>query len=240
MSFQAINWAWQQAVSGSTKLVLIALADSASPEGECWPGRKAVAKMCGITDRSVTEHIGKLVILGLISYEEQRRKDGSRSTNLYQLNLRDRVVPLEDSSIPLEAGFHTPGSGVPDSDPSSDPSSDPMIFPTVRSFIPLRGFEAGFRKMTGENRETFLAFLTTTNCNIAVEVMKMSDWLDAHRSRKGTPAFVMSWLERNTNGTTTQRVSPSAGVRRGGYAEVATSEGHKKWSDPNYRHPSTR
>ena len=209
MSFQAINWAWQQQVSGSSKLVLIALADSASPEGECWSGRKAVAKMCGITDRSVTEHIGKLVALGLISYEEQRRRDGSRSTNLYQLNLRDRVVPLENPSIPLEAEFHTPGSQLPDSDPSSDPSSDPKVFPTVRPFTPLRGFSEAFQKLAADSRETFLRFLGAQNADIAIEVMKMSDWLDIHRTRRATPAFIMSWLtNRNERTNTDGRSKP--------------------------------
>jgi hypothetical protein len=43
MSIEALNWAFQQAVQGPAKAVLIVLADHVDQDGWCWP---AVARLC--------------------------------------------------------------------------------------------------------------------------------------------------------------------------------------------------
>ena len=70
------------------KLVLIKLADNASDQGECWPSVPYIADQCEISERSVQNHIKKLVEDGFVSVEERKSSNGLNRTNVYTLNLR--------------------------------------------------------------------------------------------------------------------------------------------------------
>ncbi|HEY7821260.1 MAG TPA: helix-turn-helix domain-containing protein, partial [Acidimicrobiia bacterium] len=65
MSIEALNWAWEQSCPNPTsKLVLMALADHANSDGECWPAMKRIAQLSGISPRQVSTHITNLEALG--------------------------------------------------------------------------------------------------------------------------------------------------------------------------------
>lgn len=84
MSVQAMTWAWSLEISAGEKLVLLALADRANDDGECWPGVASLAKKCSMGDRTVQMHIKALAEKGLIRSES--RRDGQRNkTNLYRI-----------------------------------------------------------------------------------------------------------------------------------------------------------
>lgn len=83
------------------KLLLIALADRANPEGLCYPGRESLAAYCCCTPRHVTRMIGRLAERGLIAVQNRRR-----GGNLYL------VFPTEESRA--EHGFTESGHGEPD------------------------------------------------------------------------------------------------------------------------------
>lgn len=44
-----MQWAWQQPLRSSTKIVLLALADYADTSGRCWPNIATLAKKCGLS-----------------------------------------------------------------------------------------------------------------------------------------------------------------------------------------------
>ncbi len=48
-----MNWAWQQKLSPTPKLILMALADAANDFGVFWPSVSAVATKCCISIRTV-------------------------------------------------------------------------------------------------------------------------------------------------------------------------------------------
>ena len=61
MSIAAMNWAWQQRLTPSLKLILMALSDAADDEGICWPGVATVAVKCNVSSRTVRRGIQSLI-----------------------------------------------------------------------------------------------------------------------------------------------------------------------------------
>lgn len=82
MSVHAIEWAWRQQVANPTqKLVLMALADHANGDGQCWPSMDRVAQLAGCSDRTARRHIDDLCDGGLVAKDERyRRRDGTLGT----------------------------------------------------------------------------------------------------------------------------------------------------------------
>jgi hypothetical protein len=93
VSIRALNWAWATPTKGSTKLVLLALADHSDNDGICWPGIKGIAQKCGLMDRTVQLCLSQLIQAGLISKTERQRR-----SNLYQLHLDVKSTPNEIST----------------------------------------------------------------------------------------------------------------------------------------------
>jgi hypothetical protein len=108
-----MNWAWEQQLSPTPKLILMALSDAANDYGVCWPSVSTVARKCCVSIRTVRRVMQKLVDCGLLLSEPRYRKDGSCSSNRYRLQLEggDRLSPVPDP------GDTTPGQsceGPPD------------------------------------------------------------------------------------------------------------------------------
>ena len=110
-----MNWAWQQQLPPTPKLILMALCDAANETGVCWPSVSTVAIKCCVSVRTVRRVMQKLVKRGLMISEQRYRKDGSCSSNRYRLQLEggDKLSPAPDSRDT------TPGQrceGPPDTD----------------------------------------------------------------------------------------------------------------------------
>ncbi len=93
-----MNWAWQQKLSPTPKLILMALADAANDFGVCWPSVSTVATKCCVSIRTVRRVLQQLVDRRLLLSEQRYRKDGSCSSNCYRLRLEggDRLSPAPD------------------------------------------------------------------------------------------------------------------------------------------------
>ena len=113
MSNYAQGWAWQQKVSATDKLVLIALADHSDDDGNCWPGLRGIAGKCGLTKRTVSASIQRLQSSNLLSVTPRVRPDGSRTSNQYLLLLDSRgmegnnTTPMKETALGIEAGGGT-------------------------------------------------------------------------------------------------------------------------------------
>jgi len=98
MSVQAIGWALAQKVgSSSAKSVLVAIANYADENGQCWPSQGRIASDTELTDRSVRTAMALLEENGFINRVERRRPDGSRATDTISL-----IMQPEKSSAPPE------------------------------------------------------------------------------------------------------------------------------------------
>lgn len=76
MSLDAMRWAFQQTgLRSSVKFVLVALADRANEDNECWPSRDTIAADTCLNPETVSKATEELEALGLI--EKHRRFAGS-------------------------------------------------------------------------------------------------------------------------------------------------------------------
>lgn len=89
MSIRAMSWAWQQDTKSSgERLVLLALADHAGEDGECWPHTGSLGQKCGIDARTVQRHLTSLCERGLVTKVHRRKRaDGTLAGWLYRLNV---------------------------------------------------------------------------------------------------------------------------------------------------------
>ena len=91
MSITAREWALRQALAPVHKFVLVVLADAADDQGVCWPRISTVAEKVGVSTRTVQRAVQHLVKHRLVTVEPRLRSDGSSSSNLYRLKLREGV-----------------------------------------------------------------------------------------------------------------------------------------------------
>jgi hypothetical protein len=55
------------------KVLLLALADAANPDGYCFPGRSRLARACNCTERHISTMLAKLVERGVLAIRNRRR-----------------------------------------------------------------------------------------------------------------------------------------------------------------------
>jgi len=127
MSLDALKWAWEQDCPNATsKLVLMALADHANSDGECWPSMKRIAQLTGVSSRQVSTHIVALEALGYVTKGNRRRYAGQLRGWEYRVNLRNNttsgstlpVASGSPASSPAEVGFR--------SEPSENRKEEPL------------------------------------------------------------------------------------------------------------------
>lgn len=117
MSTDALNRAWHSKSGGTTKLVLIALADWSDRWGYCYPSMRWIADRANIAQRSVYRHLSELVAMGDIRL---LRSGGGNPgmTNVYHLRigLSDSEIAQSESESPIAkkvlAETHVTLSGV--------------------------------------------------------------------------------------------------------------------------------
>lgn len=88
-----MNWAWEQRLEPSTKLVLLALADIADDSGHCWPSVSMLSKKVHASERNVRRILHKLRSASdgqrpLVCVDERRRSNGSQRSNVYMLQMQ--------------------------------------------------------------------------------------------------------------------------------------------------------
>lgn len=91
----------------STVLVLLALADRANPDtGECWPGKRDIARRCGLTVKTVYRQLKILEKQGLVKIKQRLRPNKSKTTNMYTLTLG--TAPPTGHPCPVPTGHPCP------------------------------------------------------------------------------------------------------------------------------------
>ena len=141
MSVRAMAWAWEQAtMSSGERLVLLALADHAGDDGECWPQTPRLADKCALDKKTVQRHLIALDERGVIvKMYRRKRSDGRLAGWQYRLALDDSegtpVYPREGTPMsPPEGTPTSPREGTPvyslepsrnhQLEPSREPSGD--------------------------------------------------------------------------------------------------------------------
>lgn len=117
MSVWATVWAWEQELeSPGQKLVLLALAQFADEFAKAFPSQQTVSEMTLQGERSVRRHLQQLELAGLIQREPRWRKDGTRTSDQFQLagGARPSV---------LGANSKQPGEGIGAQESPSQPAA---------------------------------------------------------------------------------------------------------------------
>lgn len=111
-----MNWAWEQELAPTPKLILMALADAANDRDECWPGVPFLARKCCVSERTVQRVLQDFHASNLMSIEPRfDAKNGRRIQNRYHLNINVRAAPdkLSPSTATIEkAGDRLSGTMV--------------------------------------------------------------------------------------------------------------------------------
>ena len=172
MSVQATSWVWEHSqAKGSDRLVLLAIADAANREGaQSFQSAPSIARMTGLSVRTVWRSIDALVDMGEIAKEGRQ---GEYQTTVYALPAvsschRDNLARRDTGGI----------SAVPNT-----PTAVPPI--GTQPHIPQKDNPKGSRLTdTFSPTELMLAWArkNTPGVNVALETAQFID----HHIAKGT------------------------------------------------------
>jgi hypothetical protein len=109
MSIKLMTKAWELDLKSNEKLVLIAMADHANDDGDCYPSVTKMAVKCGMTRQGVIGIINRLISYGYVKKESRLRDNGSQTSNLYTLDLDG--VNTVDSVNEVDMGCKRPLQG---------------------------------------------------------------------------------------------------------------------------------
>lgn len=101
------DWAWDQEVLGSDKIVLVCLAKHADWDTlECYPSQARIAKKCGISVRTVSTCLKNLAEGGFIDRQAREGAADVITINAPEL----RATPADSVRRPLQKASHTPAN----------------------------------------------------------------------------------------------------------------------------------
>jgi hypothetical protein len=126
MSTVLLNAVFQNSKThGVARLVLLALADTAGDEGQCFPSIPTLAKKAGVREQTAREYVHVFKNIGLISIKGTIGEDGKQSSNIYTIHKakigEDEITPemldavrppssrrSHKGKAPLTGGDHPP------------------------------------------------------------------------------------------------------------------------------------
>lgn len=136
MSLQALTWALEQDLPSSEKLVLISICNYVGNEsGEAWPSHSTIARIAGISDRTVRRCLIQLKSKGLIDWT-QRKNGDAMTSNLYKVR-----TPCHRGTDTMSGGVRTQVPGGTDT-----MSDEPVIEPINGTSHGIGQFEEQLKK----------------------------------------------------------------------------------------------
>lgn len=205
MSIEVMNWAWKLRLTATQKIVMVALADRANDDWECWPGQQSLAEKCSLSERGVRKVLSEIEAMGYLKIES--RHDGKhQKTNLYRLvehpdqpepcaacspdqpepcagTSRNHVPPLYKMNHQVESSVSAPSS----SSATKKPADDAITFDAVVN--EFRGIaESQFSKWE----------LLFKKIDVIAEIEKAEAWLQANprKRKKHYDRFLLNWFSR--------------------------------------------
>jgi hypothetical protein len=100
-------WVRSKELTGSDKLVLVALAAFADSRGYCWPSVARLAEEIGMSVRSVQYSLKRLAELGVVVVKRRVDEAGDYTTNGYWITGYDTMLPAKGVVQPVAPGGAT-------------------------------------------------------------------------------------------------------------------------------------
>lgn len=106
MSGEAIGWAFRkvQMDDPTAKFVLVAICNYANENDEAWPSHSSIARLTGLSKRTIQTSIQKLEDWGLITRIRRARDNGSETSAMVSINI--------EVAWNVAKGIATPATGV--------------------------------------------------------------------------------------------------------------------------------
>jgi hypothetical protein len=98
---------WKMQLQPTNKLIMLALADMANDEGQCWPSNRSLQRRTGLSERTVRGALTDLEEQGLVR-RDSRFNEGRQTSNLFE------ILVNEGGSICRGGGQQLPGEGAGD------------------------------------------------------------------------------------------------------------------------------
>ena len=153
MSIKIMSMIWGRGPDNqSERFVLLALADYANDEGECWPSIEGVARKTCLTDRGVRKIMRRLEETGWLEIEAG---GGRKNCNLYRIKTLNIVQPERRSPLNVVPENPEPRSLNPEPC-SAEPSGtikEPSESNSAREIV-----EVLCRWTSGEAARSFVAY----------------------------------------------------------------------------------
>lgn len=197
--------------SKAVHLFSILSAKYADRNGECFPGRKTIAKDLGdVSLDTVDRTIKELVAVGALEIESRFSEGGHQSSNLYTIHFvrpPSRTDAAEGSRT--DAALTIPNSNQiqeePEETPSSELSSSVITTEDNSSSAPLKGA----KKKSTEIDEEFRVKMRERYSPVLLDsVDDIIDLALAHKAAgkyKDQQCYVNNWLRRET-----ERIRPAS------------------------------
>lgn len=73
-------------INRDEKFLLLALADHANDDGECYPSLSKIQKKCFFSKQGLLNSMSRVIKIGYVSKNKRKRENGSNTSNLYQFH----------------------------------------------------------------------------------------------------------------------------------------------------------
>lgn len=92
MSGEAIGWAFRKVEMDdpTAKFVLVAICNYVNDDDEAWPSHASIARLTGLSRRTIQTSIQKLEDWGLIKRVRRTRVDGSETSAMVKIDIESR------------------------------------------------------------------------------------------------------------------------------------------------------
>lgn len=216
MSLQLMTEAWLLDIPQGQKMVLLALADRANDDGECWPGQASLSAKCSMSERAIRDNLIRLEEAGLIEIEE--RFDSSthaRKTNIYRLNLARKMAPNPPADSAggnrqKATGSHRQIATKPPAESAGYSNEETSVNSFIKDIAPTSCKEASkvarihpVRLIEGRfeiDPDLYEKFESTyPGVDLEAELGKVELWIESNPSKrkKNLQAFLVNWLSRS-------------------------------------------
>ena len=112
MAASLLGWIWTKDVSATAKLVLFALNEHTNigehGDWRVFPSHDRVAKMCGLSKRSVIRAMKELTDAGIVTVAHQHDNKGRQLQNLYWLQAPKLIEEEGCHKVTPEVNYDTP------------------------------------------------------------------------------------------------------------------------------------
>lgn len=213
---------WESSkAEGGALLVMLALADWCNDEGICWPSITKLAEKSRLSERQTQYVLRSLESDGELYVERSTGGRNKRST--YYLTPGQTVQSAQETMQTLQTVQSTAETvqfatqTVQPTAPALTRQLKPLEEPSedIYALGQLRGFKKSYTDASPKVRESLSA--AAKGWDLDIEVVKIADWLDRHRGRQATVAFLLNWFTKEQpNGTQRTNTSLSQFTRGAG------------------------